>query len=358
MRASHSQRVKRLAENFRREQERQANLSPAERAQEAAFWRSPAPERPPVPVPLDWVQPVVGGLQFQPLAVGGEAADKPVQWHRSDGGWFNLLHVQNVAVTRTGANSATMFALFQRLKPAASGDAQRQRLTLGAQAERRLNEGLPGLEGDLTAAVAQLLPPGPYMVTLMTLRPVRVQPGDANDFLNREAVGFWGGAESAGFSNEQLYFRSPGWSEGTTVTYRGGTTVDAVDLGICLLVPTQADDRLNPERVAHYVRAIGRGQTPTVFTLQVLEERDSNSTSGSDPVLGNMALSVHHVLDGHHKLHAATLVGGTVTALTFTALGLTPSHMQDQFRSRLHRHQALLARWDARARGEDLPVVL
>lgn len=351
MRETYEQRVRRLAEQFQRERERRAGLSPAERSAEAAFWHAPPPERGWVPFPPEWVQPEVGGLRFQGLPVSGEPGDKPVQWHHSEGGYLSDLHVDNQPVTRTCTSSATMEALFERLTPAP--DAPAPRLELVREVQDRLNSGLSELEEGVTALTSLLLPPGHYMATLMQLRPRWVQPGDAHDFFAQEVRQFWG--YPATLDNQLPYYRSPGWRQPSTVTYASGVTEAAPDLGVCVLIPTQPDEALRPERVAHYAQRMAEGERPTLLSLHVCEERGGNSSVVSRPTLGNLALSMHHVLDGHHKLRAAALGGHRIGVLAFTELGgshrVSPSQ-DDEGKRWLHRRQALMARWHNLASAE------
>lgn len=285
------------------------------------------------PPPPAWVQARVGSVPFGYVIVGGQEHEKPVRWEHELYG-FSHLHIQGQAVSRSGLASATMQALFDSL-----ATEQRPPLPLVKEITDALATGLTRLDRETVTPISDLLPPAYYLASLSTLRPQRVEPGSPQDYLTNEVHTFWRQGSAASSS----YYRTPGWREPAVITFPDGHQIQGEDVGVNVLLPTQPLEGLNPKRVRHYGQRMEAGGHPTIVSLQVLEHRDTNSQSGAAVALASLSLSVHHVLDGHHKLQAAALTGLPLTVLAFTALPWVQGHWAKAWIGRQQRDLAKFA---------------
>ena len=289
---------------------------------------------PSVPLPPHWIRPQVGSVPFGYVIVGGQDDEKPVRWEHQE--WlYDVLHIHDHAVSQAGLVMETMEALFDVL-----ATRQRPPLISVHSLTAALSLGIDQLDPQIVSPIANLLPPGYYMVSLSTVRPRLVEPGTALDYHVTEMSIFW--PEDTARAALAAYYRTPGWHEPATITYMSGQQDQGVDVGVNVLLPTQAPEAMNEQRGEHYRQALASGARPTVVTLHEFRYRNSNSQHGGTDLLANLGLSIHHVLDGHHKLHAAAGAGAPVSVLAFTQL---PWVAGSHFRSWVQAEQDALARF-------------
>ncbi|MFC7671351.1 hypothetical protein ACFQT0_31050 [Hymenobacter humi] len=79
---------------------------------------------------------------------------------------------------------------------------------------------------------------------------------------------------------------------------------------------------LDTERVAHYRTEIEKGGTPTAVALSVLDVKGPAwlDESGTIPPYTEHWCLAHYLLDGHHKMYAASLLQKPIHLLAFIAL--------------------------------------
>ena len=97
--------------------------------------------------------------------------------------------------------------------------------------------------------------------------------------------------------------------------YQGPTTGSRDSRSFWLALPSQAEDKLNEERVRHYEKRIKQGERPTAVCLAWIDARD---VFGLRPETFFYLL----IIDGHHKLEAYARCGvhASVIALFSEAL--------------------------------------
>jgi hypothetical protein len=138
-----------------------------------------------------------------------------------------------------------------------------------------------------------------------------VSPGDANDYFSHEQIELWG---------EDDFWCLP--HDPRISYYRAGDR----DLGhgrrlFNFIVPMFPTKWLTLTTVEEYKEALRSKASGTAISIAVLEVR---SPWDSDPdhnpkIVEHWCLS-HYLLDGHHKLHAASETGKPLQLLSFIAL--------------------------------------
>ncbi|MHA0041310.1 hypothetical protein [Deinococcus sp. PEB2-63] len=290
-----------------------------------------------------WVQAQVGRVPFALVAAGQAVDQVPLCWE--DRGYLGrALQVHGQAVAHIGWGSDTLPALVQALPP-----TQRPPLVAVAETQEALAGGLHSLDWVTATRLGSLLPPGWYLANLVTIRPAPVVPGDPLDYLPNELERYWPG-QGVSSRAEAVSYRAPGWREPGMITFLDGRQVPGEAAGVSVLLPTQPAETLNADRVAFYREVFRLGRQPTAVSLQVVEERDSNSQTDGQP-LERLTLSVHLLVDGHHKVQAAALEGTALTMLAFTALPVTAAHQY--LKAWIERTQLKTARFDALSRSPE-----
>ena len=82
---------------------------------------------------------------------------------------------------------------------------------------------------------------------------------------------------------------------------------------------TRAEDRLQAERVSYYSNYIQGGQNPTALALSVLDIKQPALWEG-DPEINTHRCLAHYLIDGHHKVFAASEVNAPITLLSLLAM--------------------------------------
>lgn len=287
-------------------------------------------------IPPEWVQGHVDGVSFAHLTVEGDEAARPVRWLP-----HGQLALHGVVVTHAHGWSSTMPALFGvlpgRMQPP---------LPVIQEVEAALNAGLDGVDPQVTTHLGALLPPGRYLVSLTYLRPRPVSSGDPGDYLSHELVTLCG-ARPGVHSTEPYY---AGSSRETSEPGSGGVVFRWLDRTVIL--PTQAASRLNPARLEHYRQVLRAGGRPTAVTLLTTHTQNGMGIPIQTPPLGGIHLDMHHLLDGHHKMQAASECGMPLQTLVFLRLGGMSEGGEEWGWNRLRGRQRMIASMDELARSE------
>jgi hypothetical protein len=146
----------------------------------------------------------------------------------------------------------------------------------------QLRLGLTSIPEPILESVLPLLPKGDYIVGLIEVRPTRTTFNEFAAMLkDRTGYLWWHLHES-----------------------------DERDRAFELVLPAVDESQLNAERIAHYRGLLEHGHRPTALALSMLEERFPGGRS-HDRAL------VHFLLDGHHKVMAASQLGQPIVVLSF-----------------------------------------
>ncbi|MGW5362048.1 hypothetical protein [Actinopolymorpha pittospori] len=192
--------------------------------------------------------------------------------------------------------------LFQRLEGA------NRTLSL-AEVQDKLAGGLAGIDPDIVAAFAALLPAAHYLVMLLQITPRLTYPVLDGDYFAHEQVATWG---IDGFWGLPENPRTP--------YYRTFETAIAEDAHlyefVVPMVPPSWNDR---DLVEHYSRLLQEGPAPTVVAVSTLDICQPAMHGQSSDYYEHWALT-HFLLDGHHKIEAAAACGRPVQLLSLVSV--------------------------------------
>jgi hypothetical protein len=167
------------------------------------------------------------------------------------------------------------------------------RLSLHALSER-LATGLTGLEEDVVATFAQLLPRASYLPLLLVIEPRLVVPGGLGDYFAEEQVRTWGvdAVTGAPESPRTPYYR----------TFQTALAADAhLYEFVVPMVPPEVND---PRTVAAHRARLAASSSPTAVAVSTLDVC-APATAQEDRDWHWHWCLTHFLLDGHHKLQAA-----------------------------------------------------
>jgi hypothetical protein len=212
-----------------------------------------------------------------------------------------------------GIGCQTCGLLFERLSGA------NQAVEVANTAEK-LREGICSLDEKVVESIGLGLPEGEFCV-LLAEAPVRqVRPGDSQDYFVNEQIALWG---------EDNFWCLP--HDPRVPYYRAGDH----DLGkrrrlFNFVVPMFPTKWLTMTTVSKYMETLRTKGSGTALSLAVLDVKspadwDGNHESG--PV-EHWCLT-HYLVDGHHKLHAASESEKPLRLLSFLALSGGVSTRED-----------------------------
>jgi hypothetical protein len=176
-----------------------------------------------------------------------------------------------------------------------------------------LAAGPPSMDPAWTEAVGRLLPVGEYVpfYTQVALR--LVTPGQAGDYYAEEQVATWGVDQFWGLPHDPRteYYRGrvvplPPASFGARAVFE-------------FVVPMFPRGWLDADRLDEY-RARRAPEPPTALALAVLDVKGPETCAEAPAVAEHWCLA-HYLLDGHHKVYAATEAGAPIGLLSFLAVG-------------------------------------
>ena len=218
--------------------------------------------------------------------------DGPLAFHRREGEWY--LELSGRPLYDIGYTCGTCQAVFER-----SGVRD---LPLAPPELRDLFEaGLRGPLQQVTNTVGRLLPRGAYKVALLKVLPVLSIPTPRHLHPPN-----W---SRRSFLKAHLFSRGPDYS--WLAGFRTTTARTCYEVILPLLPRTQIDS----SRVRFYSERITSGARPTALALSIL---DDCNPMGQDFILEGLA---HFLIDGHHKMMAASTLRKPITLLSFLAYG-------------------------------------
>jgi len=199
--------------------------------------------------------------------------------------------------------------------------------------EQRLADGIDGIDEDLVAAFAELLPQGQYLPMLLNVQPRLVYPVKPGDYFAEDQVATWG---------IERFWDLPGYPH--TPYYRTFETDVSSDAHLFeFVVPMVPPSWNNPMRVAGHAELLSSSDRPTAVAVSIL---DTSAPAMSGPGLDyfeHWALT-HFLLDGHHKLQAAAQTNRPLRLLSLLSLDASLASEQSIVRIPQLRAQPLTRR--------------
>ncbi len=202
-----------------------------------------------------------------------------------------------------GIGCQTCSFLFERL-PGAN-----QAVEIESTAEA-LRHGINSLNEEVVGVIGLGLPEGEYQTILAETNVKQVLLGDNNDYFVNEQIALWG---------EDNFWCLP--HDPRISYYRAGDR----DLGdgkrlFNFIVPMFPTKWLTMTTVAEYVEALRTKASGTAISIAMLDVRSpSDWAEDRNPEIVEHWCLTHYLLDGHHKLHAASESGKPLQLLSFVA---------------------------------------
>jgi hypothetical protein len=185
------------------------------------------------------------------------------------------------------------------------------------------------LDERLLATVAALLPTGDYAVAVASVVPRRTGPCEHDDYFANESLELFGLDAYSGLPHSP---RTPYWRVATAelpelaerVGAARSTGGSASDLFFHFLVPMEPPTTLDPQRVAHYRELLDGTAEPAALGVSILDVRAPAVIPWDKRADASWTWRRHwclatFVLDGHHKLEAATQAGRSIRMLMLIA---------------------------------------
>ena len=157
----------------------------------------------------------------------------------------------------------------------------------------------------------EIIPNGFYEIALLTIKPKFVEVGQSGDYFANEQVNLWG---------IDGYYGVP---HSPKVNYYRGTDKEIGDERKLFefFIPLTSTDNLDQTRVDFYKEEILKGNKPTAISLSILDIKEPAVWPDDDikPDFISHWCVAHYILDGHHKIKAASDLNSEITLLSFLA---------------------------------------
>ena len=180
------------------------------------------------------------------------------------------------------------------------------------EAIEKLNFGLASIDDNTIDILNQIIPNGSYEIVLLTIKPKYTTVGQASDYFANEQVDLWGfdGPENVPYSPKVNYYR--------------GTDKEIGEKRKLFefFVPLTSPDTIDQKRVDFYKDQILKDNKPTAICLTILDVKEPAVWPDSDikPEFTSHWCVAHYILDGHHKIKAASDLNSEITLLSFVAV--------------------------------------
>ena len=173
-----------------------------------------------------------------------------------------------------------------------------------------LSQGIASLNDPAIEEVADIIPKGEYLVTLLTVKPSLTQPSSELDYFSAEQIALWGADGFWGIPHHPK-----------TEYYRGST--QPLSNESCLfefIIPMFPQNWLDSGRIENFKKTIENGIRPTAVAISILDIKQPADWDDDIQFSSHWCLA-HYLIDGHHKMFAASQTDEPITLLSFLALG-------------------------------------
>ena len=216
--------------------------------------------------------------------------------------WDRFISIDGKPAYHIGNICNTCYFFFERLEGA-------NRSISANDVADELASGLTSLDAPVVEIVGSGLPQGRYVACLLDISTQLVTPGSESDYFAHEQVALWG---------VDGFWDMP--HQPHTEYYRLGTIAIRDRSGLFqFLVPMFPKGWLKTADVDRHSAAIQSGKKPTAVAIGILDIKQPADWTGESQFNEHWCLA-HYLLDGHHKVFAATQAGKTISLLTFISL--------------------------------------
>ncbi len=219
--------------------------------------------------------------------------------------WDRFLTIEGMPAYHIGNVCDTCEFFFERLEGA-------NRSISPVEISEKFENKLLGLDSSLLDKIKLILPVGEYVAMLLDVAPQKVSLGSDNDYFTNEQTKLWGidGFWGLPHSPRVEYYR--------TLTKKFDDFKQLFEF----IVPMYPVGWLGDDAVREFESKISEGRKPTALALSILDVKQPANWEdeiGEIEVTEHWCLT-HYLLDGHHKVCAASNVGKPITMLSFLAV--------------------------------------
>lgn len=173
--------------------------------------------------------------------------------------------------------------------------------------QRELTHGIAKVTAAHVKTLEELLPNGEYEFSLRSMTPRLIAPGTHDDYFVREEPALWG--EDGKFG--------PHYPK--TEYYRGADRqIGDGERLFEFLIPMFPGACLKQDRVTEFENRFACGECPTALAISVLDVKQPADWEGVPDVNCHWSLA-HYLIDGHHKVLAASLAGRPISFISMLA---------------------------------------
>jgi len=217
-------------------------------------------------------------------------------------GFDRYLTVEGKQAYHIGNICDTCEFFFERM------DGANQKVSARAVSDR-LRQGLEQIDTELLDRISEVIPSGEYLVSLLRVHPRKVSLGSEDDYFSAEQIALWGIDAFWGLPHypKVEYYRS------LTIPLEPGSSLFE------FIIPMYPQNWLQAERAGYYSNYIQEGRNPTALALSVLDIKQPAIWEG-DPEINTHWCLAHYLIDGHHKVFAASQVDAPITLLSLLAM--------------------------------------
>jgi hypothetical protein len=201
-----------------------------------------------------------------------------------------------------GLSCGTCGFIFERL-----GGANRK--ISPAAASKSLRSGISSIQNPVTEAVMELLPSGTYKALLVACVPQLIIPSKPGDYFFEEQIELWGVDSFWGVPH---YAKNEYYRTGLADMPSQGRLFE-------FIVPMFPKSYLHEDTIRSYRTLLGSQPIPTALAVSILDVKQPATWVGTPEITSHWCLA-HYLLDGHHKVYAASQEHKPISLLSFLAL--------------------------------------
>lgn len=178
-----------------------------------------------------------------------------------------------------------------------------------AELSSSLRNGITSIDEAIVGAAMGILPPGAYKSLLLSCAPHQIIPSNKGDYFFEEQIQLWGIDPFWGVPHytKNEYYRT----ETTKISSRSALFE--------FIVPMFPRRYLHERTIRSYEGLQSDGTVPTALAISILDVKQPANWNGDPEITSHWCLA-HYLLDGHHKMFAASQLHKPISLLSFLAV--------------------------------------
>jgi hypothetical protein len=180
-----------------------------------------------------------------------------------------------------------------------------------------LNSGSFELSEERVRELSVIIPDGKYLVLKTIIKPKIVTKFSENNYFKKEQRETW----IEDFDRESLTleeFEFNDYYRESLVDF-GKIECDNKDAFFNFFIPLYNTNELDKSRVEFYKSKLLNGEMPIVLSIGVLDVKYACNFEEIEPEFGTHWCLANYIIDGHHKIKAASELGQEIGLITFVS---------------------------------------